>query len=226
MLLGCAAHSWNYAAYLALSGIQCFSCKELLRSARNQKGQKITLITRKRCCTNKLRNVSLQAEQADWIGDTDEEIDEQELKAHYSFMAKIQEVLPAESGSDAEPLEKLQYDVEYNMFANERQHSEQPESINDTHGVEKDDSNVIPDSSNMCDNDNQANQNANECDDEHVMLANLIANLKLDTDENKKIQKQLKKQTHHSLMNYKSASLHLKNANLVLRSLIELEIDT
>ncbi|GKE00090.1 hypothetical protein Tco_1388073, partial [Tanacetum coccineum] len=44
--------------------------------------------------------------QADWLEDTDEEIDEQELEAHYSFMAKIQEVLPAESGSDVEPLEK------------------------------------------------------------------------------------------------------------------------
>ncbi|GKF20185.1 hypothetical protein Tco_0068823, partial [Tanacetum coccineum] len=47
------------------------------------------------------------------------------------------------------------------------------ESINDTHVVEKDDSNVILDSSNMCDNDNQANQNVEECDDEHVVLANL-----------------------------------------------------
>ncbi|GJS77698.1 hypothetical protein Tco_0727579 [Tanacetum coccineum] len=35
--------------------------------------------------------VPLQAEQADWLADTDEEIDEQELEAHYSFMAKIQE---------------------------------------------------------------------------------------------------------------------------------------
>ncbi|GJU47813.1 retrovirus-related pol polyprotein from transposon TNT 1-94 [Tanacetum coccineum] len=32
-----------------------------------------------------------------------------------------------------------------------------------------------------------------ECDDERAVLANLIANLKLDVDENKKIQKQLKK---------------------------------
>ncbi|GJX72805.1 hypothetical protein Tco_0311400 [Tanacetum coccineum] len=31
--------------------------------------------------------------------DTDEEINEQELEAHYSFMAKIQEVLPEESSS-------------------------------------------------------------------------------------------------------------------------------
>ncbi|GKF53472.1 hypothetical protein Tco_0160382, partial [Tanacetum coccineum] len=37
------------------------------------------------------KGVSLQAEQADWLEDTDEEIDEQELEAHNSFMAKIQE---------------------------------------------------------------------------------------------------------------------------------------
>ncbi|GJU53731.1 hypothetical protein Tco_1227445 [Tanacetum coccineum] len=45
----------------------------------------------------------------------------------------------------------------------------------------------------MCDNDIQDDQNDVECDDERVALANLIANLKLDVDENKKIQKQLKK---------------------------------
>ncbi|GJW55412.1 hypothetical protein Tco_0099497 [Tanacetum coccineum] len=59
--------------------------------------------------------------------------------------------------------------------------------------VETDDSNVTPDSPDMCDNDIQNDQNDVECDDERVALANLIANLKLDVDENKKIQKQLKK---------------------------------
>ncbi|GJX20854.1 hypothetical protein Tco_0223531 [Tanacetum coccineum] len=59
--------------------------------------------------------------------------------------------------------------------------------------MEKADSNVIPDSPDMCDNDIQTDQNAEACDDERVVLANLIANLKLDIDENKKIQKQLKK---------------------------------
>ncbi|GJZ89475.1 retrovirus-related pol polyprotein from transposon TNT 1-94 [Tanacetum coccineum] len=39
----------------------------------------------------------------------------------------------------------------------------------------------------------QDDQNDVGCDDERVALANLIANLKLDVDENKKIQKQLKK---------------------------------
>nr|GEV09191.1 retrovirus-related Pol polyprotein from transposon TNT 1-94 [Tanacetum cinerariifolium] len=59
--------------------------------------------------------------------------------------------------------------------------------------VETDDSNVIPDSTNMCDDDIQHDQNDVESDDKRVALANLIGNLKLDVDENKKIQKQLKK---------------------------------
>ncbi|GJT79015.1 retrovirus-related pol polyprotein from transposon TNT 1-94 [Tanacetum coccineum] len=59
--------------------------------------------------------------------------------------------------------------------------------------MEKIDSNVIPDSPDMCDNDIQTEQNAKECDDERVALDNLIANLNLNINEIKKIQKQLKK---------------------------------
>nr|GEV48201.1 retrovirus-related Pol polyprotein from transposon TNT 1-94 [Tanacetum cinerariifolium] len=55
--------------------------------------------------------------------------------------------------------------------------------------LETDDSNVIPDSPDMCEDDIQNDQNDVEIDDERVMLANL----KLDVDENKKIQNQLKK---------------------------------
>ncbi|GJS93672.1 hypothetical protein Tco_0800640 [Tanacetum coccineum] len=79
------------------------------------------------------------------------------------------------------PLEQVQNHDESNVFANERRHSEQPESINDTYVLEKDDSNVTPDSSNICNNDNQVDQNAAECADERAALANLIANLTLDT---------------------------------------------
>ncbi|GJU86322.1 hypothetical protein Tco_1293868 [Tanacetum coccineum] len=86
-------------------------------------------------------------------------------------MAKIQEVPNADSGTDSEPLEHVQYDTDDNVFANDIQHFDQSESI-----------------SNTCDDQNDV-----ECDDKHVALANLIANLKLDVDENKKIQKQLKK---------------------------------
>nr|GEY19794.1 hypothetical protein [Tanacetum cinerariifolium] len=69
----------------------------------------------------------------------------------------------------------------------------QPEWSSNTCLVETDDSNVISDSPDMCEDDIQNDQNDVESDDERIALANLIANLKLDVDENKKIQKQLKK---------------------------------
>nr|GEV02483.1 hypothetical protein [Tanacetum cinerariifolium] len=59
------------------------------------------------------KGVPLQAEQYDWLEDTDEEIDEKELEAHYSYRAKIQEVPTADTGTDSEPLEQNdQNDVE------------------------------------------------------------------------------------------------------------------
>ncbi|GJV26460.1 hypothetical protein Tco_1379155, partial [Tanacetum coccineum] len=88
---------------------------------------------------------------------------------------------------------KVQYDTDNNVFANDIQHFNQFESIRSTCAVETDDSNVTPGLPDICDNDIQDDQNDVECDDERVALANLIANLKLDVDENKKIQKQLKK---------------------------------
>ncbi|GKB28675.1 integrase, catalytic region, zinc finger, CCHC-type containing protein [Tanacetum coccineum] len=180
------------------SGIQCFNCKEFghfAKECRKPKRVKDSTYHKEKMllCKQAEKGVQLQAEQSDWLADTDEEIDEQELEAHYSYMAKIQEVPTADSGTDSEPLEQVQYDTGYNVFANEIQHSEQSESISNTCVVETGDSNVIPDSPNMCDNDIQNDQNAVECDNERVALANLIANLKLDVDENKKIQKQLKK---------------------------------
>ncbi|GJS07130.1 retrovirus-related pol polyprotein from transposon TNT 1-94 [Tanacetum coccineum] len=180
------------------NGIQCFNCKGFGHYAKEcRKPKRVKDYTyhkeKMMMCKQAEQGVPLQAEQADWLADTDEEIDEQELEAHYSFMAKIQEVLPEESSSTEQPLEQVQNHDENNVFANERRHSEQPESINDTYVLEKDDSNVTPDSSNICNNDNQVDQNATECDDERVALANLIANLTLDTEENKTILKQLKK---------------------------------
>ncbi|GJV87946.1 retrovirus-related pol polyprotein from transposon TNT 1-94 [Tanacetum coccineum] len=164
-------------------------------------------------CKQAEKGVPLQAEKADWLADTDEEIDEQELEAYYSYMAKIQEVPTADSGTDTEPLEKVQYDAEYNVFPNERQHFEQPESTSNTSVVEKVDSNVIPNSPNMCDNDIQTDQNAEECDDERVALANLIANLTLDTEENKKILKQLKKANASLTQELKECKSNLEESN-------------
>ncbi|GKA35030.1 hypothetical protein Tco_0721521 [Tanacetum coccineum] len=63
------------------------------------------------------------------------------------------------------------FTAEYNVFAVDTQHSEQPECIINTCVVEKADSNVTPYLPHMCD----------------------IQFKKLDIDENKTIQKQLKK---------------------------------
>nr|GEW44525.1 hypothetical protein [Tanacetum cinerariifolium] len=40
-------------------------------------------------CKQAEKGVSLQAEQVDWLDDADEDIDEQELEAHYNYMEKI-----------------------------------------------------------------------------------------------------------------------------------------
>ncbi|GJV00806.1 retrotransposon protein, putative, ty1-copia subclass [Tanacetum coccineum] len=67
---------------------------------------------------------------------------------------------------DTEPMVEVPYSAKYNVFVVESQHSEQPESISNTCVVETVDRNVIPDSSNMCINDDQIDQNAVEYDDE------------------------------------------------------------
>ncbi|GJR44227.1 integrase, catalytic region, zinc finger, CCHC-type containing protein [Tanacetum coccineum] len=67
------------------SGMQCFNCKEFGHFAKECRKPKW---------------------QSDWLADTDEEIDEQELEAHYNYMEKIQEVPNADSGTDSEPLEQ------------------------------------------------------------------------------------------------------------------------
>nr|GFA46999.1 hypothetical protein [Tanacetum cinerariifolium] len=52
-----------------------------------------------------------KTEQADWRDDTDDELEDQELEAHYMYMAKLQEVSPdaADSGPifDTEPVQKV-----------------------------------------------------------------------------------------------------------------------
>nr|GEV09848.1 hypothetical protein [Tanacetum cinerariifolium] len=84
----------------------------------------------------------------------DEEEEDQELEAHYVYMAKIQEMIPAAEVDNGpnfnkELMEKVYSNDDYNVFTIEKQHVKKPESINDTYAVEKDDNNITLDSLDM-----------------------------------------------------------------------------
>nr|GEW95731.1 hypothetical protein [Tanacetum cinerariifolium] len=169
----CWARKNTRSSLVQQTGIQCFNCKEFdhfAKECRKPKRVKDSMYHKEKMllCKQAEQGVPLQAEQYDWIADTDKEIDEQELEAHYSYMAKIQEVPTTDSGTDSEPLERVQYDAGYNVFANKIQHSEQSKFIRNICVVETNDSNVTPDSPDMCDNDIQNDQYAVECDDEQT----------------------------------------------------------
>nr|GFD50021.1 hypothetical protein [Tanacetum cinerariifolium] len=86
--------------------------------------------------------IQLNAEQADWRDDTDDESDDQELEAHYMYMAKLQQVSPKVDDSgpifEKEPEQKVQHDDNYDVFATDCQHSEQSESVHNTYLTEQD----------------------------------------------------------------------------------------
>nr|GFC66674.1 hypothetical protein [Tanacetum cinerariifolium] len=131
-------------------------------------------------------------EQNDWRDDTDDESEDQELEAHYMYMAQIQKVnldVAADSGPifDSEPLQKVSHDDHYNVFANESEHPEQSKSVHDTYLIEQDKHNVIIDSLDMSYDREQINQNDDEDDlaNERDLLASLIEKLKCEIDDSK-----------------------------------------
>nr|GEV17403.1 hypothetical protein [Tanacetum cinerariifolium] len=114
---------------------------------------------------------------------------------------------------DTEPMAEVPYAAKYNVFAIETQHNEQPEFLNDTSLMKKVNSNTTPDSLDMCNKEFKDEKNVDDHEDERVVLANLIVNLKLKIDENKNIQKQSRKANSsltHQLNECKSA---LKESN-------------
>nr|GEX98926.1 hypothetical protein [Tanacetum cinerariifolium] len=96
--------------------IQCYNCKEFRYVAREYqklKQAKDAAYHKEKMLLYKQEEAEFQlnAEQADWRDDTDDEPEDQELKAHYMYMAQIQEVTPDAAGNsepifDSEPLQK------------------------------------------------------------------------------------------------------------------------
>ncbi|GJW92191.1 hypothetical protein Tco_0169744 [Tanacetum coccineum] len=158
--------------------------------------------------------------------DTDElSHDETELEAHYMYMAQLQEVTPDSvdtSGPifDDEPMHKVQNNNDnYNVFAMENEHPEQPESSNDIYLTEQGDSNIPIDSSDICYDRAQDDQDEpDDLDQERDLLASLIQKLKCEIDDSKNRNKFLESSNKEFVDKLKGEIEDFKTKNKSLES--------
>nr|GEV40153.1 retrovirus-related Pol polyprotein from transposon TNT 1-94 [Tanacetum cinerariifolium] len=164
-------------------------------------------------------------EQADWRDDTDDdELEDQELEAHYMYMVQLQEVSPnaADSGPifDDEQVQKVSNDDHYNVFAMESVNPEQSKSVHDTYPIEQDTQNVLIDSLDM----NYDREEIDQIDDdndlakERELLASLIEKLKCQIDESKNRNKFLETSNKVLIEKLKGEIEDFKNKNKSLES--------
>nr|GFC70481.1 hypothetical protein [Tanacetum cinerariifolium] len=78
------------------SGFQCYNCKEYVHVAREcQKPERAKDAAYHRekmlLCKQEEAGIQFNAEQANWKDDTNDKFDDQELEAHYMYMAKLQQ---------------------------------------------------------------------------------------------------------------------------------------
>nr|GFC31825.1 hypothetical protein [Tanacetum cinerariifolium] len=106
------------------SGIQCYNCKEfrhVARECQKLKRAKDAAYHRENMllCKQKEAGIQLNAEQADWRDDTDDdELEDHELEAHYMYMAQLQAV--SLDAADSGPIfddEQLQKNADDNDLA-------------------------------------------------------------------------------------------------------------
>ncbi|GKD14524.1 hypothetical protein Tco_1198931 [Tanacetum coccineum] len=125
-------------------------------------------------CKQEEVGFQLNADQADWRDDTDDEPDYQELEAHYMYMAQLQEVTPDTTDNsgpifDSEPLQEVQNDDDhYNVFANNGEHPVQPKPVNDTYLEEQSDTNITIDSLDMSTNGEIVDEDDDDLANEHL----------------------------------------------------------
>nr|GEU68911.1 hypothetical protein [Tanacetum cinerariifolium] len=161
------------------SGIQCYNCKEyghVARECQKPKRAKDAAYHKEKMlfCKKEEAQFQLNVEQADWRDDTDDEPEDQELEAHYMYMAQLQEVTPDAADNsgpifDTEPLQKVTNNDNYNVFAIESEHPKQSKSVHDTYSIEQDKHNVIIDSLYMSYDRDQVDQ-----DDDDDLAMNVI----------------------------------------------------
>nr|GFA62552.1 hypothetical protein [Tanacetum cinerariifolium] len=170
-------------------------------------------------CKQEEARIQLNAKQADWKDDTDDKSDDQELEAHYMYMAKLQQVSPdaVDSGPifDKEPEQKVQNDDHYDVFSIECQHPEQSESVHNTYLLEQDAQNVSIESVDMNYDSEQIDQNDEDVDlvKERELLASLITKLKCEIDESKTCNTLLETSNKVLVEKLKSEIADFKNKN-------------
>nr|GEU46982.1 DNA-directed DNA polymerase [Tanacetum cinerariifolium] len=175
-------------------------------------------------CKQEEAGFQLNAEQAHWRDDSDDEPGDHELKAHYMYMAQIQEVTPDAADTsgpifDAELLQKVQNnDDKYNVFAIKNKHPEQPESVNYTYLEEQDDTNITIDSLDMCNNGDTVDQDDDDLSKEGDLFASLIGKLKCEIDDNKNRNKFLKTSNKALVDKLKCETEDFKTKNKILES--------
>ncbi|GJU55454.1 integrase, catalytic region, zinc finger, CCHC-type containing protein [Tanacetum coccineum] len=157
------------------SGIQCFNCKEyghVARECQKSKRAKDAAYHKEKMLLCKQKEAGVTLDAAD--------------NSRPIF--------------DVESLQKVQHDDDYNVFANYRQHPEQPESVNDIYSDEQGDNNIIIDSLDMSTNGDQADYDDDDLAKECNLLASLIEKLKCEIDDSKN----------------QSSNTHFKEANTEL----------
>ncbi|GKA62445.1 retrovirus-related pol polyprotein from transposon TNT 1-94 [Tanacetum coccineum] len=116
-------------------GIQCYNCKEyghVSRECQKPKRVKDAAYHKENMllCKQEEAGVQLNAEQADWKDDTDDESEDQELEAHYMYMAQLRG-----------------YPDPVGIFSDQ---SFKPELVNDIYLTEHGDTNITIDSLDIC----------------------------------------------------------------------------